>query len=60
MLWKLIDILAFFVALGLVVVLMPGTLARRWRGSLLERMRDRERERDQSKASPRRDSSSTR
>ncbi len=58
MLWTLIDVLAFLLALGLVVVLMPGTLARTWRSSLLERMR--ERERDQSKASPRRDSSSTR
>ena len=60
MLWKLIDILALLVALGLVVVLMPGTLARSWRGSLLDRMRERESKRDQSKASPRRDSSSTR
>jgi hypothetical protein len=59
MLWKLIDVLAFIVALGLVVTLMPGTLARRWRGSLLDRMRERESERDQSKASPRRESSST-
>lgn len=55
MLWTLIDVLAFLVALGLVVALMPGTRARDWRRSLLERMR----ERDQSKASPRRDSAST-
>lgn len=56
MLWTLVDVLAFLVALGLVVGLFPGTRARAWRSSLLERMR----ERDQSKASPRRDSSSTR
>lgn len=55
MLWTLVDVLAFIVALGLVVMLMPGSLARSWRGSLLQRMR----ERDQSKASPRRESSST-
>jgi hypothetical protein len=51
-LWILVDVSAVLIAVAILVIGFPGRVARRFRNNLLDRVKA------QSKASPRRDSSS--